>query len=452
MLKAALLRFALFWGIWILVPIAIDGISAIAYLWASLTHAELATGDSGVKRPAILATILIPVYNAERSLYRCIESLASQTYPHSAMEIICMGNAVTDNSIREFTRAQARFGSLNAMWVSLSQRGKARALNAGVLLSKGTVVINIDADTRLGPNAVERMVAAFEDDPDLGAASGSIHVDLLPPGAPWWWRLLNACEILEYLAAFRIGRRFQSRQNAVFTLSGAFSAFRRSVVLSTHLYDDKTVSEDTNLTFDIRNVEGGRWRIACIQGAEAFVEPTLSLSKLMSQRLRWQRGQLEVASLYPRYWRTNPISALTHFTSRILLGDHTLSFPRLAWTFIIPYLYLLGYSLPLVAAALWLTYFMYVIVEFLFLLSIRKALWAAYRMPIGNWWHLSLVMPVYRSLIYWFRLAGMIYALCEPASWSAENEIERVKKEAYRLWSRLRRTTERAVARRGGAV
>ena len=419
----------------------IDGISAFTYLWLVLQRPEeedltrlTKKFGSDANKPPTFVSIIIPVYNAERSIYRCVESLASQTYPREAMEVLCIGNAVDDKSVAMFAKAQRDFRQLSLVWVELPKKGKSRALNAGAFMAKGSLIVNIDADTRLAPDAISKITAAFDKNPDLGAASGSIHVDLVPTDAPWWWKILNACEAMEYLAAFRIGRRYQTVRGAVFTLSGAFSVFRRETVLSTYRYDDKTVSEDTKLTFDVRNLGKGSNRIACISQAEAYVEPTVSIERLNSQRLRWQRGQLEVLSLYKQYYERSAFRAFGDFTGRLLLGDHTLSIPRLTWTFMLPYLFFLGYSLPLVAMAIWVTYFMYVLIDFAFLLAVRHSMRDIYGLDLRAWWFLPFTMPIYRFGVYWFRLAGMLYALIEPANWSTDSEIKRIRQEAVRIW------------------
>lgn len=435
-LKVNLIRFLLFWGVWLLVPMAIDGITSLSYLWTAWKRPAIEpdmSPEADTKYKLALVTVLVPVYNAERSLYSCLRSLATQQYPANLIEVICIGNAVTDRSRAEFARAKRDFPLLNASWIDLGGKGKSKALNAGILLSRGEIVLNVDADTRLSPDAIKVMIRAFAQDPTLGAASGSIQVDEVPETDPWWWRIFNMCEIIEYLQAFRVGRRYQTYKNSMFTISGAFSAFRRDVLVRTHLYSEVTVSEDTKLTFDIRTMEQGKWRIGCVEQAQAFVEPIHSLSKFMSQRLRWQRGELKVLSLYPQLYVKTPVAALGSFVGRILIADHTLAFPRLVWVFIIPFLYSLGYALPLVAAALWLTYFMYVVIEGLFMCSINWILKEAYGHSVLGWWYLAFLMPAYRFVTYWFRLAGMIYALTETAEWSAMTEWERVGKAAREL-------------------
>lgn len=442
MLSDAVLRFLLFWGIWALVPMMVDGLTAFGYLWLMLQRPEeedLTRPRKGVlvragNAPPVFVSIIVPVYNAERSIYRCLESISAQTYPKDYIEVLCVGNAVSDRSVGMFARAQKQFADLSLIWVDLKQKGKSKALNAGAFMARGALIFNIDADTRLQPDAVMQMVRAFEANPELGAASGSIHVELLPREAPWWWKMINACEVMEYLTAFRIGRRHQTLRDAVFTLSGAFSVFRRDTVLRTHRYDDKTVSEDTKLTFDVRNLGTGASRIACIWQAAAFVEPTLSVERFNAQRLRWQRGQLEVMALYPEYYERSAVGALKNFTGRILLGDHTVALPRLTWTFMMPYLYVLGYSLPLVAMAIWVTYFLYVMIDACFLLAVREPLRDVYGIRSVAWWFLPFTMPLYRFAIYWFRLGGILYALLEPATWTTEHELLRIRREAIRIW------------------
>ena len=448
MLKANLIRFLLFWGVWLLVPMAVDGITSLGYLWVAFRRPAIEpdmSPEADAQFEPKLVTVLVPVYNAERTLHTCLESLATQRYPIKLIEVICIGNAVTDRSRGEFARARRDFPLLNASWIDLGGKGKSKALNAGIFLSRGEIVLNVDADTRLSPDAIKIMVRAFALDPKLGAASGSIQVDEVPSTDPWWWRVFNMCEVIEYLQAFRVGRRYQTYRNSMFTISGAFSAFRRDVLVRTHLYSEMTVSEDTKLTFDIRTMEKGQWKIGCVEQAQAFVEPIHSLSKFMSQRLRWQRGELEVLSLYPEFYLLSPISALGSFVGRILIADHTLAFPRLIWVFIIPFMYLLGYPLPLVVAALWLTYFMYVVIEGAFMWSVNWILKEAYGHNALGWWYLAFLMPAYRFITYWFRLAGMIYALTETAEWSAMSETDRIRKTARELvagvlaWSRLGR-------------
>ena len=103
-------------------------------------------------------------------------------------------------------------------------------------------------------------------------------------------------EFGEYCQAFLSGRNFQSELNSIFTLSGAFSAFRKSAIMKTQLYNTDTLCEDTHVTFQVRFQM--KKRVALCPNAIFFVDPIESLNKLYVQRQRWQSGELEVLHMF----------------------------------------------------------------------------------------------------------------------------------------------------------
>lgn len=72
-------------------------------------------------------------------------------------------------------------------------------------------------------------------------------------------KLLQVSEYFEYAQAFLSGRSIEADKGQLFTMAGAFSAFRKEVLYSTFLYNINTVGEDTDMTFQIR--EGKKRRL-----------------------------------------------------------------------------------------------------------------------------------------------------------------------------------------------
>lgn len=434
----------LFWGIWLLVPLLVDGLSAVGQLlsislgerarkrglMADLREAGfIAEGRRALPpQPGVLpplerfplVTVIIPIYNGARTLGRTLESIAGQTYPLSSLEVICVDNGSTDHCFEVFDSFQAGHPELRVSWIPVERPGKAAALNAGIYLSAGVYFVAVDADVSLAPDAIYEMVRSFEYRPRLAAATGVIAVPPPKQKENRLMQILHVCEAFEYLSAFRVGRRYQSMVNALYTLSGAFSVFRREVLLeSSYLYDSLTVSEDTKLTFDLRDRVGKRRTgatLECVDTALAFVEPIESVKALYSQRLRWQRGQIEVAALHLDE-QTGVTGPLRTISGRILLADHTLALPRLVWTFLLPFLFLLGYSPAVVALALFAMYVAYMAVEFLFYLSAYGHVGRRDRAWLRRIWWVVLAMPLFRFIVYWFRLAGILHAVAEPQRW-----------------------------------
>jgi len=285
----------IYWGVWLLIPIVVDGITTLyTLIGVSLVHLQHARNRVPPLQSYPLVSIIIPVYNSEVTLEACLRSIAAQDYPAQKMEVHLINNGSSDRSHQVFMRLRQKL-PLHMGWYSIFDKGKAWAMNAGIHMANGAYIFNIDSDVVLAPDAVRHVVEEMEFKRDLGAVTGAIQV--LPPeddDAPLT-RLLAQCEYFEYLTAFHVGRQHQTLMQNIYTLSGAFSVFRRELLLQTGLYRNITVTEDTDLTFEIHE-RYGDWRIACISSAIAYVHPIESLNALYAQRVRWQRGQLEVSA------------------------------------------------------------------------------------------------------------------------------------------------------------
>lgn len=422
------LAFLLFWGIWMLAPLAIDVAMALVYLIMVYLFPERKERES-IPDLAYLpyVSVVVPVHNSADTLFKCLHSIIEQQYPLEKIQIICVNNGSTDNSFQVYSQFQDEYPITNMNWVSMESAGKSIALNAGIYLIKGDYIINVDSDAWLDEYAILHMVESFEYDPTLVAATGAIHIDKELGPQTHFIDIVHYCEEIEYLVAFNVGRRYQSLTNNLYTLAGAFSAFRRDVILKSFMYSERTVSEDTDLTFHLRQYQlKGKARMACISSAIAYVEPIPSWSKLYSQRVRWQRGQIEVSALYTDK-KGNFARGMSKFAGRMLVVDHTMAFSRMAWTFLIPFLYFLGYPLRLVLAAFAGLYVCYLILDFLyFLVALREAL-PAYRKRVKKIWWVIFFLPVFRFFTYWFRLSGILLSMTEPAIWKTENPVQQLK-------------------------
>jgi len=113
-------------------------------------------------------SVVIPAYNEEQYLGRCLQALREQTYPPSQFEIVVVDNGSTD-ATAEIAR---RFG---ARVVYEPRKGVARARQTGFLESRGTIIASTDADTIVPPDWLARIAAHFEADPALGGVYGPVY-------------------------------------------------------------------------------------------------------------------------------------------------------------------------------------------------------------------------------------------------------------------------------------
>jgi glycosyltransferase involved in cell wall biosynthesis len=122
----------------------------------------------------MVLSFVIPAYNEECYLAACIDSILQQTrsleYP---TEIIVVNNASTD-ATREVA---LRYPEVTL--VDEPRKGLTHARQAGFLASRGALIANVDADSRLTPGWVDRVLAAFRAHPELAAFSGPlVYYDL----------------------------------------------------------------------------------------------------------------------------------------------------------------------------------------------------------------------------------------------------------------------------------
>ncbi|CAM2833468.1 TIGR03111 family XrtG-associated glycosyltransferase [Levilactobacillus brevis] len=405
-----------FWITWALIPIVVEIIPALIST-AKLMHLHRHEPKLTPPGKWPWVTIIVPVYNSEDTLFECIQSINEQTYPKEAMQIILADNQSTDGSFGAYARAQNTFPELILRYVN-TDKGKARALNTAIYESIGIYVINIDSDGLLEKNAVKNMVLRFENDLSIAAMTGAIlpKEELVQKVKGFGHRLLAKNEYYEYAQAFLSGRTIEASRDQLFTMSGAFSAFRREVLMETFLYDIDTIGEDTDMTFQIRTRLGKK--VVICADAIFYVEPISGFSELYTQRQRWQRGELEVTENYMK--QTASLKRFfKNFLVRRMMIDHTFTFPRMIWTFATVVLIAFGYSSLILLLSYLLIYALYVVVAVVNFVSVSILLQpypTEQRFYLRLWW-VTLTLPVYMFICSWIRLIGIINAMTTKASW-----------------------------------
>jgi putative glycosyltransferase (exosortase G-associated) len=439
-----------FWGVWLVIPIAFDGVIAASYMFAVIRgrarRVPLTSVEHAPRGVWPRITIIVPIYNSSKDLAACIGSIRAQSYPHHLIEVLAVDNGSRDDSFRVFCEEQQRQFAGSIHWLSTFHQGKPWALNVGIHHALGEYIINLDSDVALHQHAIANMVAAFERDPEMVAATGAVETSsaLSDPTrhvGPLL-RIIRECEFHEYHFAFNVGRRFESESGQLFTLAGAFSGFRRESLLQSHMYDTSTVGEDTYMTFDIRERFPGR-HVAVVPAAVCYTEPIPSIRALYAQRVRWQRGEIEVIAAHPQL-ASRGIFSRGFSPLRTLLIDHTLAFPRVAWTVLLPALSFFGYSWESLFGATVALFVGYVGIETLTWLTNATLATRPTSARLWRGWWIVPLMPVYRYATFWMRVGGMLTVLTEPHQWSTTDPVTATRRELLHLVGRRDAVTSRA--------
>ena len=228
--------------------------------------------------PDRFVTVLIPAFNEERVIERSVRRVLDSR--NVKIEIIVIDDGSKDRTsevVREAFADEPRVRLL-----TLENGGKARALNKGLELAKGEIVIALDADTQFEPTTIARLSRWFADE-KIGAVAGNAKVGNRV-------NLVTRWQALEYITAQNLERRALAKLDAITVVPGAVGAWRREAIRSVGGYPPDTLAEDQDLTISIQRAG---WKVTYDQYAVAWTEAPETFRALAKQRYRWAYGTLQ---------------------------------------------------------------------------------------------------------------------------------------------------------------
>jgi biofilm PGA synthesis N-glycosyltransferase PgaC len=241
-------------------------------------------------------SLLVAAYNEEEDIAETIRGIKGQDYP-AEIEIIVVDDGSSDNTVRILR-------SLNLANLKIIQAhhgGKARALNEGLDHVTQDIVVCIDADTFLHPQALRRIVARFLTDPaDTAAIAGCVLVKNSRS------TLMTRLQEWDYFTGIVSAKRQQSLYQGTLVAQGAFSAFRTKIVKAHHGWP-AVIGEDIVLTWSLIN---SGWRVGFEPTAIGFTKAPETIVGFYRQRKRWARGMIEGLKRYgDLVWKSSRLSA-----------------------------------------------------------------------------------------------------------------------------------------------
>ncbi len=222
--------------------------------------------------------VMIAAYNEAPVIVRTIRTLlASQGVE---VRLIVVDDGSTDGTGDIVAGAFGRHPRVRLQ--RKANGGKASALNLALALADADIVVGVDADTQLAPNALA-LLARWFIDPTVGAVAGNVKVGNRR-------RLVTRWQSIEYITSQNVDRRAMSRLNAITVVPGAIGAYRRAALAEVGGYRSDTLAEDMDLTWRLRREN---WIAVNEPDAYAYTEAPETLGGLMRQRFRWSFGTLQ---------------------------------------------------------------------------------------------------------------------------------------------------------------
>lgn len=241
-------------------------------------------------------SLLIAAYNEADNLPETFRGIAGQDYP-GKIEIIVVDDGSTDKTVEVL-----RSLDLPNLKIARAQHGgKAQALNEGLKYVANEILVCIDADTFLHPQALKRIVARFlSDPPDTAAIAGCVLVKNSRS------TFMTRLQEWDYFTGIASAKRQQSLYQGTLVAQGSFSAFLTKAVKA-HGGWPSVIGEDIVLTWAL--IKSG-WRIGFEPSAIGFTQAPTDVKGFYSQRKRWARGMIEGIKQHGHLvWRSSRLSA-----------------------------------------------------------------------------------------------------------------------------------------------
>lgn len=251
--------------------------------------------------------VIVAAHNEAGVLPATLAALFAQQDPAECIVIADDGSTDTTAELlsARYGLVAAAPGELSALsathpglrWLRLPHGGKARALNAALLALDTEIVLTVDADTLLEPDALAAFRLAFSTEPALVAATGVLapvcHGGLEARFFQWF-------QTYEYIRNF-LSRYAWMRADGLLLISGAFAGFRREALLAVGGFDPACLVEDYELIHRLRRhsvAHGAGWTVRVLGGARARTDAPATVAAFLRQRRRWFGGFLQTQLWY----------------------------------------------------------------------------------------------------------------------------------------------------------
>ena len=286
-----------------------------------------------------LVTLFVAVRNDELAIVDCVESMLNQTYVNR--EIFVVDDASDDETSNVLKQ---RFGDnpeINIIYLKKNV-GKKRALAKAIKVSKGEIFAFTDSDSIWKEDAIERIVAIFENEPEVGAISG--HCNAKNANS----NLLTRMQDTWYEKQYRLRKGFESVFRSVSCVSGPLACYRRSAIYNyiPRWTNDKFLGKEFRFATDrvmtgfvlcgselgpkIKNeyshssfvkdedYPNKDWDVVYCNSAKSWTIVPETMDKIISQKIRWNKSFIRNLFFTGKFYWKKPLPTALYYYLQII--------------------------------------------------------------------------------------------------------------------------------------
>ncbi len=262
-----------------------------------------------------MITVIVAAKNEELHIEKTIRHCFESRYPAGRVEVLIIDDGSTDNTWEVLLGLKARFPDMRCFRFE-TNKGKRHAMALGAEKAKGEILVFLDSDSLLEPEALYRIVQPFKD-PRVGAVAGHTLVVIEADN------FISKMEAVRYFVSQRIMKAAESVFNAVTCCPGPLSAYRREAMLrvlpqwlaQSFLGVPATFGDDRSLT----NYLLPFYRVVYHAGARCRTFVPNKWAVFFRQQLRWKKSWVRETTIAVRFmYRKNPIAAISYYLGVIV--------------------------------------------------------------------------------------------------------------------------------------
>lgn len=257
-----------------------------------------------------LFSIIIPIYNTAAYLADCLQSVVVNQLPSTDMEIVCINDGSTDDSVVVLQPYLERYPNIRL--ITQSNAGLSAARNAGLQMATGEFLLFLDSDDMLVPGALEVIRCAILQHP---------CVDIIAFGSSLWFpdentRIPNTA--FNHAEAIIYGSGMDYLNYFVLTRgwgpsAACFYAYRRSLIMQNRLrFPQGLLHEDELFVPQVVSMANGVYTIMDM----LYVYRMRSSSIVHTETEKHYRDKLSVAHRLEHFWQQR--NEFNPTTSRII--------------------------------------------------------------------------------------------------------------------------------------
>ena len=234
-----------------------------------------------------LISVIVPVFNEEKTVIKTLESLYHLDYPKDRLEILVVNDGSTDSTpqkIESFIKEKINFHLL-----SHPNRGKGASLNRGLKELKGEYFACLDADSFVEPQTLRKMLSLYEKENEPQLAVVTPAMKIYNPK-----NLLQKVQWFEYLVVILIAR-ISSHMDSLYVAPGPFSVYRTSVIRKIGGFHENHLTEDQEIAYRLQEQH---YKIKQCFDGYVYTNCPKKLKPFFRQRRRWYVGSLVCLKSY----------------------------------------------------------------------------------------------------------------------------------------------------------